>query len=141
MSRKSLRRSKRAGVRHHGYAEGRKSGKQQQTAYGSYGGRARRPPLPRGADGPHKKPSILLDQTKTDIFVSGKGGRRPLRKPWLLTAVDAHSRAVVGSVVIEGEPNYKAVVERLFSNLNLQLVSVPDPDGLSLRRDLPETEE
>jgi transposase InsO family protein len=93
------------------------------------------------AGGHRQKPSLHLDHTKLDTTVVEQGGDRPLRKPWLLTVVDTHSRAILGSVVVKESPNYKAVVERLFSTLTLPPGNVTARDGQSNGPDLPEVEE
>lgn len=129
MSRKSLRRSKRVGVPRQDYAESRTNSKKHRAARGQYGSRAGQPTLPRGANGHHRKSSIHLDHIRLDITLSEQGDGRPLRKPWLLAAIDTHSRTLLGLAITEEEPDYKAVVERIFSSLILPPGCVTTPDG------------
>src|SRR5947209_4015334 len=103
-------------------------------------------------------PPIELDQTPLDIITETNDGI--LRRPILATIVDVYSGAVLAIAVTESavdDPNirsneqasrsssmecaYKAVVERLFSNIKLPSYETLAPNALPHRKTFSEIEE
>lgn len=71
-----------------------------------------------GAFGQGPRPTRILerveiDHTKLDIFVIDEATKMPLGRPWLTTAIDVHSKYIVGMYISFTPPSYLSVMECL----------------------------